>query len=75
LAWRGKPLLRVLGVSVVGGGLVSWGWSGKRGGGVLTVILVAVDEALAGTVTVVVVDGHSRHVDGELLKVGTAVPV
>lgn len=36
---------------------------------------VLVDEGLAGTVAVVVVDGGVRHVDGQLLKVGAAVPV
>jgi hypothetical protein len=41
----------------------------------LTVADVGVDEALAGAVTVVVVDGSVRHVDGELLKVGAAVAV
>jgi hypothetical protein len=42
---------------------------------VLTVTDVGVDEALAGAITVVVVDGGVRHVDGELLKVGAAVAV
>lgn len=42
---------------------------------VLTGVDVLVDETLAGTVTVVVVDGGMRHVNGELLKVGAAVAV
>jgi hypothetical protein len=33
------------------------------------------DEILAGAVTVVVVDGDVRTVDGELFEVGTAVAV
>lgn len=48
-----------------GGGL---GWS-------FTGMDVLVDKVLAGTVTVVVVNGRPRHVDGELLEVGPAVPV
>lgn len=45
---------------------------GYRG---LTGIDILVDEALAGTVAVVVVDRYPRHVDGNLLKVGAAVAV
>lgn len=37
--------------------------------------LVLVDKVLASTVTVVVVDRSTRTVDGQLLKVGTAVAV
>lgn len=33
------------------------------------------DDVLAGTVTVVVMDGHNRAIDGKLLEVGTAVTV
>lgn len=33
------------------------------------------NEVLASTVAVVVVDGNNRAVDGELLKVGTSVAV
>jgi hypothetical protein len=36
---------------------------------------VEMDEILAGAVTVVVVDGDVRTVDGELFEVGTAVAV
>lgn len=33
------------------------------------------DEILSSTVTVVVVDGHNRSIDGELFEVGTAMTV